>query len=153
MNRNQRGRIATLGAVLFLLAGCQQLMNQEAAVQQAIRDHLASRSDLALDKMTMEVQQVTVNGETAQAEVVFRVTGEVQSQMAYQYELRREGGRWRVDRGRPVRSETPHPSMGEVMGESGAGPSSSDAAGGASPLNLPEGHPPIPEANPPGNAP
>jgi hypothetical protein len=144
--------IALMGIGLFIAVGCQRLMNQEAAVQEAIQDHLAARSDLAMDKMTMEVQQVTVNGDTAQADVIFSVPGDSQMRMAYHYELRREGGRWRVDSGRPSASQVPHPPMGEAMGGE-MGESMPGGSGAGEPLNLPEGHPPIEQMNPHGDTP
>ena len=137
--------VAIVGTLLLAALGCQRLMNQDAAVQKAIQDHLSERSDLAMDKMVMEVQQVKVDGDKAQAEVVFHVAGDTQMRMAYHYDLHREGGSWKVDTGRPSGSETPHPQMGEapagqsVPGESGNGEPS---------LDLPEGHPPVGEMNP-----
>lgn len=127
--------IAIVGTLLLAALGCQRLMNQDAAVQKAIQDHLSERSDLAMDKMVMEVQQVNVDGDKAQAEVVFHVAGDTQMRMAYHYDLHREGGSWKVDTGRPSGSETPHPQMGEEQ-------PSADA--------LPEGHPPLGEMPPPG---
>ncbi|MBI2819590.1 MAG: hypothetical protein HYX73_06400 [Acidobacteria bacterium] len=139
-------KIVFIGVSLLVALGCQRLMNQEAAVQKAIQDHLAERSDLALDKMVMEVQQVNVNGDTAQAEVVFSVAGDPQSRMSFHYDLHREGGRWQVDASRLSDSQESHPQMGgPSVGESMPGES-----GSAEPLNLPEGHPPVQEMNPRG---
>ena len=143
---------AMVGIGLLGAAGCQRLMNQEAAVQEAIQDHLAARSDLAMDKMTMEVQQVTLNGDTAQAEVVFSVPGDPQSRMSFHYDLHREAGRWQVDAGRPSASQVPHPPMGESMGETMGGVPPGES-GTAEPLNLPEGHPPVEQMNPHGEEP
>ena len=142
-------KIAFLGASLLAALGCQRLMNQEAAVQKAIQDHLAERSDLAMNKMVMEVQQVNVNGDTAQAEVMFSISGDPQSRMSIHYDLHREGGRWQVDAGRPSGSQAPHPEMGGP-GMEGSMPGET---GSAEPLNLPEDHPPVREMNPQGEAP
>jgi hypothetical protein len=139
-------KIAFLAASLLAALGCQQLMNQQAAVQKAIQDHLAERTDLAMNKMTMEVQQVNVNGDKAQAEVVFSISGDPQSRMSYHYELHREGGRWLVDGGRPTGSPMAHPQMGQ----SGMGGPMPGGSGNAEPLNLPEGHPPVQQMNPSG---
>ncbi|MBI4480554.1 MAG: hypothetical protein HY651_11075 [Acidobacteria bacterium] len=140
-------KVAIVGTLLLAALGCQRLMNQDAAVQKAIQDHLSERSDLAMDKMVMEMQQVKVDGDKAQAEVVFHVAGDSQMRMAYHYDLHREGASWKVDSGRPSGSETPHPQMGE----SPAGESMPGESGNGEPsLDLPEGHPPIGEMNPPG---
>ena len=79
--------------------GCQRMMNQDAAIQKAIRDHLGERSDLSMDKMVMEVQQVKVEGEKATAEVVFRTTSDPPARMSYHYDLRKQGGAWQVSGG------------------------------------------------------
>jgi len=144
MGLTRAWKITIVGATLLMAVGCQRLMNQDAAVQKAIQDHLAERSDLAMDKMVMEVQQVQVDGDKAQAEVVFRVTSDPNSRMAYHYDLSREGGTWKVDSGRPGGAESSHPQAGEPM----AGEPESPA-----PSELPEGHPPITGANPPGEEP
>src|SRR5689334_1892725 len=92
-----------LAALVSFTVGCQRLMNQDAAIQKAIQQHLTERSDLAMDKMVMEMQKVTVDGDKAQAEVVFRVAGGgdmPESRMGYHYDLHREGGAWKVDSGR-----------------------------------------------------
>lgn len=125
-------------------AGCQRLMNQEAAVQKAIQEHLSQRSDLAMDKMTMEMRRVTVSGDKAEAEVVFRVTADPNSQLFFHYDLYREGGRWRVQGGRPSGEQSAHPTPGGAP-EGGLPPG---GMGQPAPGALPEGHPPIGEVNP-----
>ncbi|MBI4465844.1 MAG: hypothetical protein HY656_00250 [Acidobacteria bacterium] len=108
-----------LSAALFFLGACapKEATEQEtkAAVEAGIRAHLSQRSGLALDKMEMEVKQVTVQGEKAEADVVFRSKGG-EGEMAMHYTLRRQGDRWVVER----------------SGGAGAG-------GGV----LPPGHPPV----------
>ena len=156
-------KITLLGLILITAAGCQRLMNQDAAIQKAIQQHLTERSDLAMDKMVMEVQKVTVDGDKAQAEVVFRVAGgggAPESRMGYHYDLHREGGAWKVDSGRPAGAATAHPQMGEGMGQgmpSSDGVSGAPTGGDGSAPALPEGHPPIggvsPGANPHGDTP
>jgi hypothetical protein len=143
--------ILCMAALLGL--GCQRLMNQDAAIQKAIRDHLTERSDLDMSKMVLEIRQVKVDGDKAQAEVVFRTTSDPPAQMSYHYELHREGGAWKVDTGRPSAADTQHPQMGQAAGEAG-GESQGEPQGG----QLPAGHPPINQApigqtNPHGDAP
>ena len=121
---------------LALAAGsCQRLMNQDAAIQKAIRDHLTERSDLDMSKMTLEMHEVKISGDKATAEVVFRTTTDPPAQMNYHYDLHRESGIWKVDTGRPSASGSQHPQMGdgESAGEPGAG-------------ELPAGHPPVGQA-------
>ena len=69
-------RAALVLLVLFVLAlsACQQEpADPKAEIEAAIHDHLSKQSGLALDKMEMEVQQVDVRGDTAEAQVVFRI--------------------------------------------------------------------------------
>lgn len=87
---------------LLLLSACARQATQEqeskAAVEAAIRAYLSQRPDLALDKMEMELKQVEFQGETAEADVVFRVkSGE--GEMPFHYRLRRQGTGWVVERG------------------------------------------------------
>ena len=117
-----------------LLAGCsgQRDANSNAAIQRAIEQHLSSRAGLDASKMLIEVQQVKIQGERAQAEVIFRSRDNPQASMAFSYELRREAGEWKVENGRPSTAGSPHPDGGSGAEE-------------GSPL--PPGHPPA-EGNP-----
>ncbi|MBI1955806.1 MAG: hypothetical protein HYS38_05385 [Acidobacteria bacterium] len=124
---------AALGVLALgcLLVSCgQQQADSNAAIRQAIEEHLASRSGLAADKMTMEVKDVRVKGEQAEADVVFRTTSDPPAEMAFFYQLRKEGKRWRVEQGNPSAANSPHPTS-----------PAPDSGGDAEPL--PEGHPPV----------
>ena len=114
------------------LAGCQQRTSINAQIQEVIAEHLASRPGISADRMLIEVQTVTVQGDRAEAEVIFRSRDNPESRMAYHYELRREDGAWKVEGGRPSAAESPHP-VPETAPDAGA--------------TVPEGHPPV-EGNP-----
>ena len=122
------------GIVFFAacLAGCQRGPSINAQVQSAIADHLSDRPGITADRLLIEVETVTVQGERAEAEVIFRSRDNPESRMAYHYELRRESGAWKVENGRPSAAQSPHP-----------GPESAPEEG----ATLPEGHPPV-EGNP-----
>ena len=122
------------GIVFFAacLAGCQRGPSINAQVQSAIADHLSDRPGITADRLLIEVETVTVQGERAEAEVIFRSRDNPESRMAYHYELRRESGAWKVENGRPSAAGSPHP-----------GPESAPEEG----ATLPEGHPPV-EGNP-----
>jgi hypothetical protein len=120
-------------AVLGLcLVGCQRGTSINAQIQEVIAEHLASRPGISADRLLIEVERVTVQGDRAEAEVIFRSRDNPESRMAYHYELRREGDAWKVAGGRPSAAESPHP-----------GPEAAPDAG----ATLPEGHPPV-EGNP-----
>jgi hypothetical protein len=81
---------------------------QEAAIEAAVKAYLAGRSDLALDNMEIEFRKISVQGDTAEAEVVFR-TKNGQGEMPISYKLAREAGNWVVQRKRPEASTGPMP--------------------------------------------
>jgi hypothetical protein len=125
--------ILVLAAVALTGAACQRQDNSNAAIERAIQDHLRQRSDLAMGQMVMELQQAQVEGDHAEAEVVFRTMTDPPAQMGYHYQLRREGNTWRVEGGSPSAGDPAHSGAGQAPGP---GPS------------LPEGHPPL-EGMPP----
>ena len=90
-------------ALTFLAAaacgrmGASKLESNEA-VEAAIRAYLSQRSDLAMDKMVLEIQHVEFKGEKAEADVVFR-SKDGGGAMPFHYTLRREGDHWVVERG------------------------------------------------------
>ena len=130
-----------LGIIVLALSlvsgGCQQREGApNAAVEQAIKEHLSSRSGLGLGKMVMEMKQVQVQGDTAEADVVFRTTTGTPAQMDFHYKLHRDGGQWKVETSQPGNAESSHPPA--------EAPKEGDAQGA-----MPEGHPPVGEAPPP----
>ena len=130
------GRVALIVGLTGLWAGCggQQTADSNAAIQKAIEQHLASRPGLSTGQMVMDLKDVRVQGDRAEAEVVFRSTNDPQAQMAFHYQLKKEGNEWKVDSGRTSAAETPHPPSGQ------APPTGN---------SLPEGHPALPEGPPP----
>lgn len=91
-----------MALVLLATVGCQDepspALESKDSVEAAIRDYLSQRQDLALDNMTVEVTEVEFQGETAEAEVIFR-TKSGQGQMLFHYTLRRVGNHWVVEGG------------------------------------------------------
>jgi hypothetical protein len=118
--------------------GCSRFGDQKPAVEKAIKAHLSSRTDLAINQMVMEVKDVKVDGDKAGADVLFRVTNAPEMQMGYHYELAREGGEWKVLQGRPAQTNSAHPT-------GSADPGTTD------PNALPPGHPPVSGGQMPGN--
>ena len=125
-------RAAWVVALGLCLAGCQREPSINAQIQEVIAEHLTGRPGIAADRMVIEVERVTVQGERAEAEVIFRSRDNPESRMAYHYELRRDEGKWKVEGGRPSAAESPHP-VPEAAPDAGA--------------TLPEGHPSV-EGNP-----
>lgn len=95
-------KITSLGLLLgglLLAGGCaRKAADPKPEVEAAIRDYLKGRPGLALDKMEVEVQEVTLQGDRAEAQVRFR-TQSGEGEMTLRYQLRREGERWVVELG------------------------------------------------------
>lgn len=95
--------LCLLSMALVFAGGCRRQqappLESEAAVEAAIRAHLSQRADLAMDKMILEIEKVEFGGETAEADVVFRLR-EVPGAMPFHYTLRRQGDHWVVESGR-----------------------------------------------------
>jgi len=105
-------------------------VNSRAAVQEAIEEHLKQRSsNVAAQNMTMEVGEVTFNGDTAQAQVKFRSKQAPNVAVSVVYKLHRVDNGWQVE-------STSAPAM----------------HGSTSPANTPAPMPP-PSAPPPGVGP
>jgi len=117
----RRFPVFILLAAAALAAACaRQSIDTKPAVEAALRAYLTQRPGLAMDKMDMEVKDVKFKGETAEADVVFRVK-DGEGEMAMRYTLRRQGDQWVVERG------------GQT---------------GASGAEMPPGHPPVQPAPP-----
>lgn len=102
------------GLVSLTAAGCHRLESKRA-VQSAIEEHLKQRPGLALENMTMEVEDVKFSGQTAEARVKFQSRQAPQSFVEVRYTLRQADGRWEVE------SSAPLGGMGSHRGASGVG--------------------------------
>jgi hypothetical protein len=102
--------------------------SNEAAIKTAIQSYLASRGTLNLEAMEMDVKQVNITGDRAEAQVEFRAkAGGGVMQMVYA--LERQGGVWTVKGSQSPGMQTGHPPVGGT-----AAPQ---------PGELPPSHPPI----------
>ena len=131
-----------IGALLILAGACSkanQADRDRQAVRAALQKHLAERGNLNMAAMDMDVKQVTVSGNRADAQVEFRAKqGGPSMQMAYA--LERQGDAWVVRGGRPLGGEMSHPPT------DGATPPAGAPLGPPPRLSeLPAGHPPTPE--------
>jgi len=70
--------------------------HSKAAVQEAIEEHLKQRPNVVLQNMTVEVGDVTFNGDAAEAQVKFRSKQSPDLAVGMVYELRRAGNGWQV---------------------------------------------------------
>ncbi|HYL68000.1 MAG TPA: hypothetical protein VEX69_02445 [Candidatus Limnocylindria bacterium] len=101
--------------------------NDHDAIAEAIRKHLASNSTINMAVMDMDVSQVNVNGDQAQANADFRLKqGGTTMQMTYF--LERHASTWIILRSQPGGGQFAHPPL--------------DKAHSGAPTD--SGHPPIP---------
>ena len=68
---------------------------QEAAIKEAINSYLRDGRGLRPDAMQMELRDLRLDGEEAQAHVRFTAAG-APAGLEYDYHLRREAGVWKV---------------------------------------------------------
>ena len=80
-------------------AACHKLsgIDSKAAVQQAIEEHLKQQPNVFFQNMTVELGDVTFNGNTALAQVKFRSKQAPNMAVGIVYRLRKTGDKWRVE--------------------------------------------------------
>jgi hypothetical protein len=144
----------TWAAVIFLTAGgCKKASNPNEEIRAAIQRHLSEGGTLNLAAFDTELKQVTMQGDRAQADVVFHVK-DGPGMMQLSYNLEKRNGVWAVQESKPVGSDFTHPALdaGQTAAPGAAGGGGSPVSGalrnfktqtGAPQGNLPPGHPPI----------
>jgi len=80
-------------------AACHKLsgIDSNAAVQQAIEEHLKQQPNVFFQNMTVELGDVTFSGDTAIAQVKFRSKQAPTMAVGIVYRLRKTGDKWRVE--------------------------------------------------------
>jgi hypothetical protein len=124
--------LTILGILLLTLAACHRQAGEKEAIRTSIRQHVASMSGLRMDAMEMELTQVTLNGDHAEALAAFRPK-QAATPMVLQvkYQLEKRDGSWVV-----LNSQT----LGGQMSHPPATPAPSQVN---PPGALPPGHPPL----------
>ena len=130
----------------FLGSGCKkagQGDRDREAIRAAIEKHLSERSDLNRSAMDVKIGQVSIEGNTAQAQVEFQAKRPAAAgfTMQMQYQLERQEGGWVVRSSRAA-GDGSMPSQGGATVPPAAG--TSDA--------MPAGHPPVGSVPSPGGA-
>jgi hypothetical protein len=145
----------TVIGILVLFAGCKKQESDADAIRSGINQHLASLKTLNLGAMDMNITNVSVQGNQAQAQVEFKPkTGAPQGAgMQVAYSLEKQNGLWVVQNTQPAGGSIQHPAPGEnphmdptspPSPSSGSMPNFRDLVpGGGNSSALPPGHPPI----------
>jgi len=90
------GVASVLGLCILLSACGSRGPRSEKAVREAIEAHLQSRSDLAISKMTLEIENVKFGDNSAQADTKFRSKDDPNLAVSVHYTLRQAGDHWEV---------------------------------------------------------
>ena len=122
-------RAIVTGLLALSLAGstaCHKLsgINTKAAVQEAIENHLKQQPNVFFQNMTVEVGDVTFNGDTALAQVKFRSKQAPGLAVGMLYRLRKAGKGWQVEStaAAAMPGTTPHGNAAAPMPSSSTNP-------------------------------
>jgi hypothetical protein len=138
--------------LLAIFAGCKKQESDADAVRSGINQHLASLKTINLGAMDMTVTNVSVQGNSAQAQVEFRPKGAAPQSPAMQvaYSLEKQNGVWVVQNTQAAGGMMQPPGPGENPPANSASPSSGSmpnfrevVPGGGTQGALPPGHPPV----------
>jgi hypothetical protein len=144
--------VLTVMGLLVFFAGCKKQESDADAIRSGINQHLASLKTLNLGAMDMNITNVSIQGNQAQAQVEFKPkTGGPQGAgMQVAYSLEKQNGLWVVQNTQPAGGSIQHPGPGENPHMDGTSPSSGSmpnfrdlVPGGGNSNALPPGHPPI----------
>jgi len=125
--------LSLAAAVLLLVAGtCKKAASDDEAIRAAIQQHLQKNSGLNLAAMDTEFQNISVDGDHARAQVLFR-TKQEGATMQMTYALERQGGQWTVLKSNPSGGQVSHPPVDGSHAAPGGGGAPGDAGGGELP--------------------
>lgn len=121
-------KLVAISTLIFLLIGCGRNIQNSAAVQRGVVEHLKTRAGLNMDAMDVDVLKVSFRKDEADATVSIRVKGATDNKnsMTMSYTLERKGDLW-VVKARDNKGSSPH---GGTM-----------PGGGMPGQELPPGHP------------
>jgi hypothetical protein len=146
--------LVTFLAIVAVFSGCKKQESDADGIRSGINQHLAGLKTLNLGAMDMNITNVSVQGDQAQAQVEFKPKsgGPPGAGMQVAYSLQKQNGQWVVQNTQTAGGSIQHPGPGENPHMNGAAPSSGSmpnfrdlvpgGAGGNSGA-LPPGHPPV----------
>ncbi len=143
---------AAVACAVFAVA-CKQQPSNNDAIRAGIMQHLNGVGTLNMNSMDMDIRSVSINGNQAHAEVVFRpkTGGQPGAGMQVAYNLEKRDGAWVVQKSQTTGGMIQHPSGGTNPGQSSdvhssSMPNFSDIVNPPSTPpqgTLPPGHPPV----------
>jgi hypothetical protein len=142
--------LALLAILTLMGTGCAKTekSDSKAEVRKAVLSYLTTRGNLNLDKMDVEVSNVVLKDNAAEADVTFKVKGTPQQAMSMHYTLHKGNAGWEVDKGASSSNHPATGAMGGATGGTGAGGMGGDGIGdgktmAAPPGQMPPGHPAV----------
>ncbi|HUC52955.1 MAG TPA: hypothetical protein VMR90_02855 [Candidatus Cybelea sp.] len=105
------GLVLGLSAALLLGGGCKKKASDNDAIRAGILQHLNGVGTLNMSAMDMEIRSVSINGNQAHAEVVFRPKNGAPAGAGMQvaYNLEKRDGAWVVQKSQPTGGMIEHP--------------------------------------------
>jgi hypothetical protein len=142
----------TVIGLLVFFGGCKKQESDADGIRSGINQHLASLQTLNLGAMDMNITNVSIQGNQANAQVEFRPKGGAPDGAGMQvaYSLEKQNGLWVVQNSQPLGGSIQHPAPGENPPTNSTSPSS-----GSMPNFrelVPEGGSSLPPGHPTGNA-
>lgn len=140
-----------LMALLAGVAGCGQQQGDSDAIRAAINQHLSSLNTINLSAMDMNIVNVSIQGNQAQALVEFRLkSGPPQgSPMQVSYSLAKQDSKWVVQNSTPMGGMTENSGSGQNPQQNPTPPSPDSLPDFRSLVNsgsgsaMPPEHPPV----------
>jgi hypothetical protein len=132
-------------AAAALAAGCTRAQSDEQAIRAAVQRRVQTSSNLKMSAMDMQINQVNIQGDRAQAQTDFRLKDGGMT-MQVNYALERRNGDWVVLRSDPAGGQITHPPMDQP-------PAGSTSANGFPKFHVPSDSPALPPGHPPVNTP
>lgn len=118
--------LASVLSLAVVLGACSKARESgaEGEVRVALSQYLQKKGNLSLNNMTMDIQSVKINGDSAEAQVHFQSNEKPDLAVAIHYVLRRAGGHWEVESSSPAggMGADPHQSAGAAGGVGGGEP-------------------------------
>ena len=114
-------------------AGGSINQSDQDAIRAAVRQHLAGNRSINMTAMDMNITQISINGDQAQASVEFRLK-QGGTTMEMSYALMRHAGGWLVTKSQPGGGQFAHPPMDKDHATSASGVAPAVPADGAPPM-------------------
>jgi hypothetical protein len=154
----QLSLVLGLSAALLLSGGCKKQASDNEAIRAGIVQHLNDVGNLNMNAIDMDIHNVSINGNQAHAEVVFRPRNGAPAGAGMQvaYNLEKRDGAWVVQKSQTKGGMIQHPDPNKNPHQnpdvrSGSLPNFSEIvnpAGSPAQGALPAGHPPVNKQQP-----